>query len=51
MDEYLRESWRWLKREEDQCPRLRVHPVPEVHGFPVGCMDLEGHAPGNACFF
>ena len=28
-----------------------MHPPPEVHVFPVECMDLENHAPGNAWVF
>ena len=24
----------------EQCPKLRVHPAPEVHDFAVGCMDF-----------
>ena len=30
----------------NQCPKLPVHPTPEVHDFPTGCMDLEGCVPG-----
>ena len=34
-----------------QCPKLRVHPAPEVHDFTVGCMEMSSHAPGNAFIF
>ena len=30
------------------CPKLRVHPAPEVHDLTVGCVNFWSYAPGNA---
>ena len=45
--EYLRSNGIFNIKNNDeilgltgQCPKLRVHPAPEVHDFAVGCMEF-----------